>query len=193
MEYELTDFITAIGGIDNVKEEIWETPADATSLATTAMLRSSHCASWMPCASRPALPSRPTQASRHSDGPLRYVLLQRHRRQSRASKPSNIELELRRRLTVLASDEATQDTPCATSCTGRGKSKALVFALPTPTSRRHAHSPAGCVTWKTAPSRWRYRGSGKHPISSRGASCLLRAHGNAFSPRRRPGPSPTYQ
>ena len=27
MEYELTDFITAIGGIDNVKEEIWETPA----------------------------------------------------------------------------------------------------------------------------------------------------------------------
>ena len=26
-------------------------------------------------------------------------------------KPSNIELELRRRLTVLASDEATQDTP----------------------------------------------------------------------------------
>lgn len=27
MEYELTDFITAIDGIDNVKEEIWETPA----------------------------------------------------------------------------------------------------------------------------------------------------------------------
>ena len=27
MEYELADFITAIGGIDNVKEEIWETPA----------------------------------------------------------------------------------------------------------------------------------------------------------------------
>ena len=27
MEYELTDFITAICGIDNVKEEIWETPA----------------------------------------------------------------------------------------------------------------------------------------------------------------------
>lgn len=27
MEYELTDFITAIGGIDSVKEEIWETPA----------------------------------------------------------------------------------------------------------------------------------------------------------------------
>ena len=27
MEYELKDFITAIGGIDNVKEEIWETPA----------------------------------------------------------------------------------------------------------------------------------------------------------------------
>ena len=27
---------------------------DATSLATTAMSRSSHCASWMPCASRPA-------------------------------------------------------------------------------------------------------------------------------------------
>lgn len=27
MEYELTDFITAIGSIDNVKEEIWETPA----------------------------------------------------------------------------------------------------------------------------------------------------------------------
>ena len=26
-------------------------------------------------------------------------------------KPSNVELELRRRLTVLASDEATQDTP----------------------------------------------------------------------------------
>lgn len=27
---------------------------DATSLATTAMSHSSHCASWMPCASRPA-------------------------------------------------------------------------------------------------------------------------------------------
>ena len=27
MEDELADFITAIGGIDNVKEEIWETPA----------------------------------------------------------------------------------------------------------------------------------------------------------------------
>ena len=27
MEYELADFITAIDGIDNVKEEIWETPA----------------------------------------------------------------------------------------------------------------------------------------------------------------------
>ena len=27
MEYELADFITAIGSIDNVKEEIWETPA----------------------------------------------------------------------------------------------------------------------------------------------------------------------
>ena len=27
MEYELADFITAISGIDNVKEEIWETPA----------------------------------------------------------------------------------------------------------------------------------------------------------------------
>ena len=27
MEYELIDFVTAIGNIDNVKEEIWETPA----------------------------------------------------------------------------------------------------------------------------------------------------------------------
>lgn len=27
MEYELADFITAISGIDNVNEEIWETPA----------------------------------------------------------------------------------------------------------------------------------------------------------------------
>ena len=66
-------------------------------------------------------------------------------------KPSNVEFELRRRLTVLASDEALKTLPCAISCAGRGKSKALVFALPTPTSRRHAHSPAGCVTWKTAP------------------------------------------
>ncbi len=59
---------------------------DAMSSVTTAMSRSSRCASWMPCVSRPALPSRPTQASRHSDGLLRYVLLQRHQRQSRASK-----------------------------------------------------------------------------------------------------------
>ena len=54
MEYELTDFITAIDGIDNVKEEIWETPAGRHELATTAMSRSSHYASWMPCVSRPA-------------------------------------------------------------------------------------------------------------------------------------------
>ena len=73
-------------------------------------------------------------------------------------KPSNIELELRRRLTVLASDEATQDTPQRYFLRWEGQVQGVVFALPTPTSRRHAHSPAGCVTWKTAPSRWRYRG-----------------------------------
>ena len=80
-------------------------------------------------------------------------------------KPSNVELELRRRLTVLASDEATQDTSLRYFLRWAGQvqgvgfrfTKALVFALPTPTSRRHAHSPAGCVTWKTAQSRWRYR------------------------------------
>ncbi len=157
MEYELTDFITAIGGIDNVKEEIWETPAGRHELGhyprCHARLAAHH--GCRASAGRHYLPA--IQSSRHSDGLFDTFFSSVHRRQSRASKPSNIELELRRRLTVLASDEATQELPCATSCTGRGKSKALVFALPTPTSHRHAHSPAGCVTWKTAQSRWRYR------------------------------------
>ena len=72
-------------------------------------------------------------------------------------KPSNAELELRRRLTVLASDGATQDTPLRYFLHWAGQVQGVGFALPTPTSRRHARSPAGCVTWKTAQSRWRYR------------------------------------
>ena len=80
MEYELTDFITAIGGIDNVKEEIWETPAGRHELGhyrdvTLVSLRIMDAVRQRAGITFPA-----------DDGLLRYVLLQRHRRQSRASK-----------------------------------------------------------------------------------------------------------
>ncbi|MFR5417182.1 MAG: hypothetical protein ACLTHL_09475 [Collinsella sp.] len=57
MEYELTDFITAIGGIDNVKEEIWETPAGRHELGhspATSSLRLLTARHGCQCASRPA-------------------------------------------------------------------------------------------------------------------------------------------
>lgn len=58
-------------------------------------------------------------------------------------KPSNIELELRRRLTVLASDEATQDAPQRYFLRWEGQVQASVSASPTPTSHKRAPSPAG--------------------------------------------------
>ena len=70
MEYELTDFITAIGGIDNVKEEIWETPAGRHELGHY----------------RDVTLVSLTLTSRHSDGFFRQAFLRRHRRQSRTSK-----------------------------------------------------------------------------------------------------------
>ena len=118
MEYELTDFITAIGGIDNVKEEIWESPA-----------------------------------GRHELGHYRDVTLVSLRIMDAVRQQAGITAGL----LCSQATRPLKTLPCAISCAGRGKSKALVFALPTPTSRRHAHSPAGCVTWKTAQSRWRYR------------------------------------
>ena len=73
-------------------------------------------------------------------------------------KPSNVELELRRRLTVLASDEATQDTPLRYFLRWAGQVQGVGFRFTNTNLAQHARSPAGCVTWKTAQSRWRYRG-----------------------------------
>lgn len=54
MEYELIDFITAIAASITLRKRFGRPRRDATSSATTAMSRSSRCASWTPCASRPA-------------------------------------------------------------------------------------------------------------------------------------------
>ena len=73
-------------------------------------------------------------------------------------KPSNVELELRRRLTVLASDEATQDTPLRYFLRWAGQVQGVGFRF-TNTNLAQARALTGwCVTWKTAQSRWRYRG-----------------------------------
>ena len=158
MEYELTDFITAIGGIDNVKEEIWETPAGRHELGhyrdvTLVSLR------IMDAVRRQAGITFPADAGKQAErwassirsspaSPAAVESLKNHQTSSSSCAAGLPYSQATRPLKTL---------PCAISCAGRGKSKALVFALPTPTSHRHAHSPAGCVTWKTAQSRWRYR------------------------------------
>ena len=109
MEYELTDFISAIGGIDNVKEEIWETPAGRHELGhyrdvTLVSLRimdavRQQAGITFPADAGIAMGLFDTFFSSVTGG------------SREPQKPSNVELELRRRLTVLASDEATQDAP----------------------------------------------------------------------------------
>lgn len=72
-------------------------------------------------------------------------------------KPSNVELELRRRLTVLASDEATQDTPLRFFLRWAGQVQGVGFRF-TNTNLAQARALTGWgVTWKTFQSRWRYR------------------------------------
>ena len=158
MEYELTDFITAIGGIDNVKEEIWETPAgrherghyrDVTLVSLRIMdaVRQQAGITFPSDAGTQAY--RWASSMRSSPASLAAVeSLKNHQTLSSSCAAGLLCSQATRPLKTL---------PCAISCAGRGKSRALVFALPTPTSRRHAHSPAGCATWKTARSRWRYR------------------------------------
>lgn len=73
-------------------------------------------------------------------------------------KPSNVELELRRRLTVLASDEATQDTPLRYFLALGGASPGRWFRF-TNTNLAQARALTGWVrNRKTAQSRWKYRG-----------------------------------
>ena len=73
-------------------------------------------------------------------------------------KPSGVELELRRRLTVLASDEATQDTPLRYFLHWTGQVQGVGFRF-TNTNLAQARALTGWVrNMKTAPSRWRYRG-----------------------------------
>ena len=72
-------------------------------------------------------------------------------------KPSNVELELRRRLTVLASDEATQDTPLRYFLRWAGQVQGVGFRF-TNTNLAQARALTGWVrNMKTAQSRWRYR------------------------------------
>ena len=110
MEYELADFITAIGGIDNVKEEIWETPAGRHELGhyrdvTLVSLR------IMDAVRQQAGITFPADAQQQAMGFFDTFFSSVTGGSREPQKPSNVELELRRRLTVLASDEATQDTP----------------------------------------------------------------------------------
>lgn len=112
MEYELTDFITAIGGIDNVKEEIWEIPGGtprAWPLPRCHTRLTAHHGCRAP-AGRHNLPGRRRQAG-IAMGLFDTFFSSVTGSSREPQKPSNVELELRRRLTVLASDEATQDTP----------------------------------------------------------------------------------
>jgi len=59
-------------------------------------------------------------------------------------KPSNIELELRRRLTVLASDEATQDTPLRYFLHWTGQVQGVGFRF-TNTNLAQTHTLTGWV------------------------------------------------
>ena len=59
-------------------------------------------------------------------------------------KPSNVELELRRRLTVLASDEATQDTPLRYFLRWEGQVQGVGFRF-TNTNLAQARSLTGWV------------------------------------------------
>ena len=59
-------------------------------------------------------------------------------------KPSNVELELRRRLTVLASDEATQDTPLRYFLRWAGQVQGVGFRF-TNTNLAQARSLTGWV------------------------------------------------
>lgn len=59
-------------------------------------------------------------------------------------KPSNIELELRRRLTVLASDEATQDTPLRYFLHWTGQVQGVGFRF-TNTNLAQTHALTGWV------------------------------------------------
>jgi len=71
-------------------------------------------------------------------------------------KPSNVELELRRRLTVLASDEATQDAPLRYFLRWEGQVQGVGFRF-TNTNLAQARALTGWVR-NMAQSRWRYRG-----------------------------------
>ena len=188
MEYELADFITAIGGIDNVKEEIWETPAGRHELGhyrdvTLVSLRIMDAVRQQAGIAFPA--DSVKQASRwvsSTSSSLASIASPKNPLTSNSSCAAGLPCwQVTKPLKTL---------PCAISCAGRGKSRASAFALPTPTSRRHAHSPVGCAIWKTARSRWRCRAHRRIScLSSRRFMPPTSGWGRVFAsqmPRREP-------
>ena len=195
MEYELTDFITAIGGIDNVKEEIWETPAGRHELGhyrdvTLVSLR------IMDAVRQQAgitFPGRRRQAG-IAMGLFDTFFSSVTGGSREPQNHQNVELELRRRLTVLASDEATQDTPLRYFLRWEGQVQGVGFRF-TNTNLAQARALTGWV---------RNMEDGSVEMEIQGAPANILSHlealhasyermGTRFSPRRRPGPSPTYQ